>query len=130
MWACRGAVRCFGQQSLQNETSDHHLTKRIRKWEAIVLGMRFTVWFVAVLFAAGPGSLYAAVKAVPGFMELSRVGQWILSQSVVLCTALLTSFALPQLAKSLQTASSSSDVTDLVVVGKLFAAIVLPCLVT
>eukprot|EP00971_Amphidinium_carterae_P019570 385297-Amphidinium_carterae.1 len=66
--------------------------------------MTLTVWFVAVVTAAGPSSLYAAVKAVPGLLHISGVWEWILSQSVALITALLTSFGLPWLARLLHKA--------------------------
>eukprot|EP00971_Amphidinium_carterae_P214111 4249174-Amphidinium_carterae.1 len=74
--------------------------------------MTLTVWLAAVLLAAGPSILYSAVKAVPGFLHASELAQWALSQTVFLCTAVLTSIGLPWLAQNLQNYSDAFDLVD------------------
>eukprot|EP00971_Amphidinium_carterae_P114475 2268264-Amphidinium_carterae.1 len=81
--------------------------------------------------ASAPGAIYSAVKAVPKFLKVSRWWQWILSWSVSLSTALLTSFGLPRLASLVCKASNHDfDSTELALIGKALASIAVPCIVT
>eukprot|EP00971_Amphidinium_carterae_P191166 3793723-Amphidinium_carterae.1 len=127
LWSYCRAVSLYGERTLQTSSCNAWQTVQRR---AVAHNATLTLWFFAVFFAAGPSSLYSTVKAVPGFLHVNTFWQWIISQGVSLCMAVLTSVGLPALARSLRKRTNRFSVTDLVVVGKLSAAILLPCVVT
>eukprot|EP00971_Amphidinium_carterae_P001627 32698-Amphidinium_carterae.1 len=114
LWSYCRAVSFYGERTLQTSSCNARQTGKRR---AVVHNATLTLWVFAVLFAAGPSSVYSTVKAVPGFLRVSSVWEWIMSQGISLCMAALTSVGLPALAKWLCKSTSRFSVIDLVVVG-------------
>eukprot|EP00971_Amphidinium_carterae_P058278 1152818-Amphidinium_carterae.1 len=88
-------------------------------------GLASGLWLsLCVLFSA-PGSLYALVKSIPGFLGLSEHWSWVLSRLVALFTAGLINLCLPLCGKQLCALVGMSEV-ELSSVGKLIVAPVMP----
>mmetsp|Transcript_17108 Transcript_17108/g.30872 ORF Transcript_17108/g.30872 Transcript_17108/m.30872 type:complete len:511 (+) Transcript_17108:1238-2770(+) len=84
-------------------------------------------WLVICLLFAGPGALYSIMRAVPGFVHMSRGLQWLLEKAVSLITAFFTSFCLPKCQKALRAmAKAKPRSMELLSVGKLVTAMLVP----
>eukprot|EP00971_Amphidinium_carterae_P208553 4137781-Amphidinium_carterae.1 len=75
-------------------------SKRAWGQHVLVLGMTWNLWCFLCFVASAPAAVYAAVQAVPGFLD-ERWLQEVLNATVSLLTAALTAFILPKLAKLL-----------------------------
>eukprot|EP00971_Amphidinium_carterae_P344329 6484656-Amphidinium_carterae.1 len=90
--------------------------------------MTFTLWPLAVMLVSVPGTLFSAVKAVPGLVHMDATLMFVLTQSVSLWIGLLTAFGLQKVAMLLST--STVDRANLLIVAKLLVTVLLPSLVT
>eukprot|EP00971_Amphidinium_carterae_P158505 3142174-Amphidinium_carterae.1 len=85
----------------------------------------YTLWFLVCVLLAAPGVFYSAVKAVPGFLQVSGFARWLVSSAVALSSGVVTGFGLPFLAGHLS--GRHLDRTRLQLLGLLLASILLPC---
>eukprot|EP00971_Amphidinium_carterae_P034212 673632-Amphidinium_carterae.1 len=91
----------------------------------------WNIWFVLCVLVAAPGALYAAVKAIPGFLSLQGTRQWFVDGSLFFFTAIGESIGLVKLAHLLCTAArTQADEVELLTIGQLLSIPVLPGLVT
>eukprot|EP00971_Amphidinium_carterae_P017302 341295-Amphidinium_carterae.1 len=74
-------------------------------WESVFArAMVWNIWLVLCTLVAAPAAVYAAVKAIPGFLLLRGTQQWFVDGSLFFITALSESFGLVRLAQLLRMA--------------------------
>eukprot|EP00971_Amphidinium_carterae_P036211 711736-Amphidinium_carterae.1 len=76
-----------------------------------------------------PGSTFTMIHGVPGFLRVSKYVSWTISQAIGGVTAVLTVFVQPMLASSMANVHAVLIRTDLLSVGKLLTAVLVPAVV-
>eukprot|EP00971_Amphidinium_carterae_P149011 2954322-Amphidinium_carterae.1 len=88
------------------------------------------IWVLLCVLISFPGALYSIVKAVPGFLSSSKQWEWCLGHAVEVTTAILSTSCVPLVAKLLGDAFGLVGRAELLSVGKLTTALLLPCMAT
>eukprot|EP00971_Amphidinium_carterae_P141134 2796681-Amphidinium_carterae.1 len=84
----------------------------------------YGLWILVCILTSVPTILYSMVKAVPGFLQVSDLWRWVISNIIALCSGLVTGFGLDFLAGVLS--GPNVDRATLQLVGVLCASTVLP----
>eukprot|EP00971_Amphidinium_carterae_P096341 1906357-Amphidinium_carterae.1 len=91
------------------------------------VGIVYTLWFLVCILASAPGVLYSVVKAVPGFLSVSGLWQWVISNVIALISGVVTGLGLDYFAgKVFAQAFDGSIMSMLRLAGLLLASILLP----
>eukprot|EP00971_Amphidinium_carterae_P081624 1614643-Amphidinium_carterae.2 len=137
MWTCCTWTRWHDFTALSENTKPSTRLKsedgvKEASWQnAVGPCMLWNLWSFACLLLCAPATLYAAVKAIPGFLGMERMLQMAVDSTVSILTAVLTSLMLPWMARLLcTTVASGTSETDLLLFGRLLAAPILPCVIT
>eukprot|EP00971_Amphidinium_carterae_P158977 3152077-Amphidinium_carterae.1 len=94
-------------------------------WFHAFAGSRIhTFWFLVCVLTSAPGILYAAVKAVPGFLEVSGLWRWVLGNAVTVFSGVIASFGHDFLAGKISGAKVDGALLQLA--GLLMTSLLLP----
>eukprot|EP00971_Amphidinium_carterae_P251795 4999243-Amphidinium_carterae.1 len=97
-WMCCSARVFHGRHKCEVRHAARPREKKGRLDMSLQRAMVWNVWMVLCTIISAPVTLYAAVKAVPGFLGFAGALEWIVTHTVSMLAAMLTAVVLPALA--------------------------------
>eukprot|EP00971_Amphidinium_carterae_P287564 5708191-Amphidinium_carterae.2 len=88
MQTCRSAARFYRRHDLQdiavNQTvqESNRQQTRFTRPHAFAGRSVYCWWLLVCMLTSAPNALYSVVKAVPGFLQVSAIGQWVIGSAV------------------------------------------------
>eukprot|EP00971_Amphidinium_carterae_P221251 4392512-Amphidinium_carterae.1 len=133
LWVCYTSSRFFEAHAGENAPGGRRRpvlkVKGGRSKRVVVYGVVWNLWILLCVLASAPAAIYAAVRAIPGFLPHHARAQYFLEGGFFLLTSVVSSAGLPFLGRLLSAASKSVvDDFALLSVGQLLGTPVIPAL--